>query len=308
MSDNDRRLFDPSGRQLAKIVGLLVLIALTPLAARYTPHRQQAAAYESCAGQSKANVPNCRITPSSEESVKHSKNPKESGPGLGTWPDWVLVFFTLALVCVAFLQHGLEAKLARDSAATAQIAKDASDAAKTSADTAKRQLDLQRLVQRGQLDLIGSGAMLTKAAQGQTALNGALNVRNAGSSVITIERIVGKWRFHAVLEDQPSDLAAAVNELGWLLAPQGQTALPSPEIIMANPYDAALPALFRGEFGLWYYGAITYTDEVAGKRVFRFCHRYDFKADHSQGVNVAAGWVHAGGPAYWGEDKVEAEA
>lgn len=61
---------------------------------------------------------------------------------LGTWPDWVIVGFTLVLTVVAMLQHRLEAKMGQETADSIKIARDSAAAAHRSADVAERNLTM----------------------------------------------------------------------------------------------------------------------------------------------------------------------
>lgn len=68
----------------------------------------------------------------------------EIEPSPGSWPDWVIVAFTAALVYVAFQQHRLETRTARETKDALEIARTNAAAAANLAKTSAENVELAR--------------------------------------------------------------------------------------------------------------------------------------------------------------------
>ena len=124
-------------RHLAALGGLAAALLLAGGASlaqeiHKAPNKQQAAAHERAEPKSDANAPDVRIARRQEISAQKAASTQSSKDGveLGSWPDWVIVGFTLVLTLVAILQHRLESAMSRDTGDSIQIARDSANAAK----------------------------------------------------------------------------------------------------------------------------------------------------------------------------------
>ena len=131
------------GAALGGLTAILLLGAAAPAPTsspssekvQQAPKQQQSTANPASEGNAQAPSANVRIAP--RQPVPDSKPAKaqesQHGIELGSWPDWVIVAFTLVLTWVAILQHRLEARTARETGEALRIAKQSADAATQSA-------------------------------------------------------------------------------------------------------------------------------------------------------------------------------
>lgn len=137
MPDRDRGLIGPSGRLIAGVIAIWAAMALMPLLAHYGPHGHQKPANERHGAQTQPPAPNSGISPRPvEPGSNRADAAQEQQPTPGSWPDWVIVAFTGALLLVAWLQHRLETRTASETKDALKIARDGALAAKQSADAA----------------------------------------------------------------------------------------------------------------------------------------------------------------------------
>jgi hypothetical protein len=98
------------------------------------PPAQQASANPTANGQGQPSAVHIGV-PAREPPAKAQQAKAKASDGVewGSWPDWVIVGFTLVLTIVAILQHRLETKLGKDTGDALLVAKQSAEAALLSA-------------------------------------------------------------------------------------------------------------------------------------------------------------------------------
>jgi hypothetical protein len=194
------------GRAYAALGGLIALFLLSAAApsgqqVHKTPDQQEATS-DPAAARSKNPLPtNVGIPPGHLQASEHgnSAHENEETVELGSWPDWVIVGFTLVLTIVAILQHRLESRMAKDTGDSIQIAKQSADAALLAAQAAKRHADIAEDAAKRELRAyVGVVGGHVKSFSRDSPVDAHITLRNTGK---TPARHVRLW--HAAAYRSP---------------------------------------------------------------------------------------------------------
>ncbi len=226
-----RRLFGPSGRQLAKVAGLLLAIALLPTLAPQgdqSANRKANPAAESHAGQAERRHPRNIKAPAavSAASDQRDASNQESRHPAVRWLGWLvsvldryanllIMFFTGLLFWVAYLQNRLEKRLAADTGDALDVARRSADAAAALATAAAEANNISRhlFVAQNRPRIAIREALLIKASvqddgglhffmrvtientgvSPASNIRQEVNIRPEGGETGTIEDIMKRW-------------------------------------------------------------------------------------------------------------------